>query len=79
MSSHAPPRRDLREDSMLQTKCLVVGSCTGQKDDEGCPEELKLKEADFGAAANLSKAEHKARDWMKPAGNVLHYAKRELK
>jgi hypothetical protein len=35
---------------MLQTKCLVVGSCTGQKDDEGCPEELKLKEADFGTA-----------------------------
>jgi hypothetical protein len=55
---------------MLQTKCLVVGSCTGQKDDEGCPEELKLREADFGTAANLSKAEERAKDWMKPAGKM---------
>jgi hypothetical protein len=55
---------------MLQTKCLVVGSCTGQKDDEGCPEELKLKEADFGTAANLSKAEHRAKNWVKPAGKM---------
>jgi hypothetical protein len=55
---------------MLQTKCLVVGSCTGQKDDEGCPEELKLKEADFSTAANLSKAEQRAKDWMKTAGKM---------
>ena len=55
---------------MVQTKCLVVGSCTGQKDDEGCPEELKLTEADFGTTANLLKAEHRAKDWMKPAGKM---------
>lgn len=55
---------------MLQTKCFIVGSCTGQKDDEGCPKELKLNEADFGTAANLSKAEHRAKDWMRPAGEV---------
>lgn len=55
---------------MAQTKYLVVGSCTGQKDDEGCPEELKPKEADFGTTANLLKAEHRAKDWMKPAGKM---------
>jgi hypothetical protein len=69
-TSHKPARAVTARFERVQTKCLVVGSCTGQKDGEGCPEELKLKEADFVTAANLSKAEHRAKDWMKPAGKM---------
>jgi hypothetical protein len=55
---------------MLRTKCLVLGSCTGQKDALGCPEDLKLQESDFSSVSALSKAEHKAKDWLKPAAQM---------
>lgn len=32
---------------MSQTSCLVVGSCTGMKDDKDCPREIKLQDSDF--------------------------------
>jgi len=53
---------------MTQTKCLVLGSCTGQKDDHGCPEEMKLQEVDFSSASRLMRAERKVKSWLRPAG-----------
>jgi hypothetical protein len=55
---------------MPRTKCLVLGSCTGQKDDVDCPEDLKLRETDFSSASGLAKAERKAKRWLKPAGQM---------
>ena len=55
---------------MPQTRCLVVGSCTGKKDDKGCPEGIKLQEADFESAARLSQAEHRVKEWLRPAGKM---------
>jgi hypothetical protein len=55
---------------MTQTKCLVIGSCTGEKDDESCPAELKLIEADFENAASLLRAEARAKGWIRPAGEM---------
>jgi len=55
---------------MSQTRCLVIGSCTGRKDDKGCPEEVKLKLADFETAASLSRAEQSVKGWLRPAGKM---------
>jgi hypothetical protein len=55
---------------MSQTKCLVVGSCTGQKDDAGCPEEIRLQKDDFNSPSSLSKAEGAAKNWLRPAGEM---------
>lgn len=55
---------------MPQMKCLVLGSCTGQKDDLNCPVELKLKEEDFTEPSRLLGAEDKAKRWLKPAGEM---------
>jgi len=55
---------------MSQTRCLVIGSCTGRKDDKGYPEEVKLKLADFETAASLSRAEQSVKGWLRPAGKM---------
>ena len=55
---------------MPSLTCLVIGSCTGKKDDSNCPDELKLSETDFNSAVNLARAERKSRAWLKPAGEM---------
>ena len=55
---------------MPQTRCLVLGSCTGQKDDLNCPVELKLKEEYFSDPTQLLRAEHRVKRWLKPAGEM---------
>jgi hypothetical protein len=52
------------------TKCLVLGSCTGQKDDSACPSDLKLREESFAEPLHLLKAEAEAKPWLKPAGEM---------
>jgi hypothetical protein len=55
---------------MTQTKCLVIGSCTGRKASDKCPNDLKLKEIDFETAANLAIAEQRAKGWIRPVGQM---------
>jgi hypothetical protein len=46
---------------------LVIGSCTGEKDDAHCPSNLKLREADFERPSVLQSREAELTEWMKPA------------
>lgn len=55
---------------MSQTSCLVVGSCTGMKDDKDCPREIKLQDSDFETVGLLSQAEQRAKEWLRPAGRM---------
>lgn len=49
---------------------LVIGSCTGAKDDAGCPENAKLTDADFDDSALLQKREKELATWLKPAAEM---------
>ncbi len=51
-------------------KLLVIGSCTGKRDDAGCPENTKLVEADFDDPIRLQKREAELRNWLRPAGGM---------
>jgi hypothetical protein len=55
---------------MSQMRCLILGSCTGQKDDLNCPVELKLKEEHFSDPSRLMRAEGRAKRWLRPAGEM---------
>jgi len=49
-------------------KLLVIGSCTGKKDDAGCPNSAKLVESDFDDPIRLRSREAELRNWLRPAG-----------
>jgi hypothetical protein len=51
-------------------KILVIGSCTGAKDDAGCPENAKLTEMDFDDSACLRKREKELAKWLRPAAEM---------
>jgi hypothetical protein len=40
------------------------------KDDKGCPEDIRLQEADFETVTSLSGAEKRAKAWLRPAGKM---------
>ena len=48
-------------------KALVVGSCTGAKDDRECPDTIKLTTSDFDDPARLLEREKELRKWIRPA------------
>ncbi len=48
-------------------KILVIGSCTGSKNDHGCPKNKKLVEADFDDPVRLRAREAELTNWRKPA------------
>lgn len=48
-------------------KVLVIGSCTGSKDDSGCPTTRRLTEADFDDPVRLCVREMELAQWLKPA------------
>jgi|SRR5208337_2314134 len=48
-------------------KFLVISSCTGKKDDAGCPDSAKLVEADFDDPARLQKREAELQNWLRSA------------
>jgi hypothetical protein len=51
-------------------KMLVIGSCTGTKDDAGCPPNVRLTEADFDDAVRLREREIELAKWLKPAAEM---------
>jgi hypothetical protein len=51
-------------------KILVIGSCTGAKDDASCPTDAKLTVADFDDAARLKRREKEASKWLRPASKM---------
>jgi hypothetical protein len=51
-------------------KILVIGSCTGLKDDLGCPETAKLTEADFDDAVRLRAREKELFRRLRPAAEM---------
>ena len=51
-------------------KILVIGSCTGAKDDAACPTEAKLTVADFDDAVRLRRREKEASKWLRPASKM---------
>ena len=51
-------------------KILVIGSCTGAKDDAGCPAGARLTVADFDDAARLRRREKELSKWLRPAAEM---------
>lgn len=51
-------------------KVLVIGSCTGSKDDCDCPSNIKLTEADFNDAVRLRAREGELARFLKPAAQM---------
>jgi hypothetical protein len=51
-------------------KVLVVGSCTGAKDDFGCPDGSLLSTADFADPIRLHRRENGLQEWVKPASKL---------
>jgi hypothetical protein len=51
-------------------KLLVIGSCTGDKKNNGCPESEYLTEADFDTVEKMRAGESRLSQWILPATDL---------